>query len=74
MSKESQSLQISDLKWFTGLAMQAIIAKQASVPDSQAEREEIALWAWRMGQAMMTTEKLIHADRVVPVSGNHKDS
>ena len=33
----------SDIKWFAGLAMQAIIAKQSTVPDTESEREEIAL-------------------------------
>ncbi|MCA9175014.1 MAG: hypothetical protein KDB14_11080 [Planctomycetales bacterium] len=47
----------SDVKWFAGLAMQAIIAKQSTVPDTDAEREEIALWAYRMGQAMTAMEK-----------------
>ena len=59
---ESQSPGASDIKWFAGLAMQAIIAKQSTVPDTESEREEIALWAWRMGQAMAATEKRIHAD------------
>lgn len=52
----------SDVKWFAGLAMQAIIEKQKTVPDTVAEREEIALWAWRMGQAMVATEQRIHPE------------
>jgi hypothetical protein len=43
---------ISEVQWFAGLAMHAIIAKQDSIPDTGAEREEIALWAIRMGEAM----------------------
>lgn len=60
--REAQAQGASDVKWFAGLAMQAIIDKQQSVPDSESEREEVALWAWRMGQAMAATEKRIHAE------------
>jgi hypothetical protein len=59
--KDAQSPGASDTKWFAGLAMQAIINKQSTLPDTESEREEIALWAWRMGQAMVATEKRIHA-------------
>lgn len=52
----------SDVKWFAGLAMQAIISSRSHLPDSATQREEVALWAWRMGQAMVQTEKNIHAD------------
>jgi hypothetical protein len=61
VSKDAQSPGASDTKWFAGLAMQAIINKQPTLPDTESEREEIALWAWRMGQAMVATEKRIHA-------------
>ena len=50
----------TDVKWFAGLAMQAMIAKQG-IPESQSAREEIALWAFRMGQAMVATEDSLHA-------------
>ncbi len=60
--KEAQSSGASDVKWFAGLAMQAIIGKLETAPDSDSEREEIALWAWRMGQAMVATEKRIHVE------------
>lgn len=63
--KEAHSEGASDTKWFAGLAMQAIIGKQKSVPDTEPEREEIALWAWRMGQAMVATERRIHAEKDV---------
>jgi hypothetical protein len=43
--------------------MQAIIEKQESIPMTEAEREEISLWAWRMGQAMIATEERISTDR-----------
>ena len=59
---DAQTRGASDVKWFAGLAMQAIIAKQKTVPDTEAEREEVALWSYRMGQAMVAMEKRIHAD------------
>ena len=51
-----------DLRWFAGLAMQAIIAKQETVPDTKAEREEIALWAYRMAEEMVATENRLHLE------------
>ena len=54
--KDAQSSGVSDVKWFAGLAMQAIITKQPTVPDTDVEREEIALWSYRMGQAMAAAE------------------
>lgn len=59
--KEAQSSGASDVKWFAGLAMQAIIGKLDTVPDTESEREEVALWAWRMGQAMVATEKRVQS-------------
>ena len=44
--------------------MQAIIAHQG-VPDSEPAREEIALWAFRMGQAMAVVDKQLHASEPV---------
>ncbi len=61
--KDAQSPGASDIKWFAGLAMQAIIAKQKSVPDTESEREEIALWSWRMAQAMVAMGKHIDAEK-----------
>lgn len=61
--REAQATGATDIKWFAGLAMQSIIEKHNRIPDTEAEREEIALWAWRMGQAMAATEKRIHAER-----------
>ena len=58
---DAKSLQIGSLRWYAGLAMQAIIEKQESVPMTETEREEISLWAWRMGQAMIATEQRISA-------------
>ena len=61
--KDAQSAGASEVQWFSGLAMQAIIAKHSKVPNTDAEREEIALWACRMGQAMVTMERRLHLDR-----------
>jgi hypothetical protein len=47
---------LSEVKWFAGIAMQAMIAKQG-IPESQSAREEIALWALRMAQAMVDVGK-----------------
>ncbi len=58
--RDAESKGISEIKWFAGLAMQAIIIKQG-VPESDSSREEIALWAYRMAQAMTATDKRIHA-------------
>ncbi len=60
--RDTRQSEITAVKWYAGLAMQAIITKQDSVPTTESEREEIALWAWRMGQAMVATEKRIRAD------------
>lgn len=49
----------AEVKWFAGLAMQAMIA-QNGIPESDSVREEIALWAFRMGQAMVLTGKRLH--------------
>ncbi len=60
--KEFSDDGASDVKWFAGLAMQAIIGKLKNVPDSDSLREEVALWSWRMAQEMVATEKRIHAE------------
>lgn len=51
--------EAAEVKWFAGLAMQAMIS-QHGIPESDSVREEIALWAFRMGQAMVLTEKRLH--------------
>ncbi len=61
----SASSRPHDIHWFAGLAMQAIIARQG-VPDSRAAREEIALWAYRMAQAMVAIDQELHASEPVP--------
>ena len=59
---DAESPGASDAKWFAGLAMQAIIQQQGVTPQTESQREEISLWAWRMGQAMVETEARIHAE------------
>ena len=58
--KDAQSTGATDVKWFAGLAMQAIIA-QHGVPESGPVREEIALWSYRMAQSMVAAEQSLHA-------------
>jgi len=49
----------SDVKWFAGIAMHAMITK-LGIPESESSREEIALWAFRMGQAMAKADRELH--------------
>jgi hypothetical protein len=58
--REAESKGASDVKWFAGLAMQAIVAKQG-VPESESGRDEMALWAFRMAQAMVNADQNLHA-------------
>ena len=58
--QDAASAGATDVKWFAGLAMQAMIA-QHGIPESEAVREEIALWAYRMAQTMIKTDKQLHA-------------
>jgi hypothetical protein len=51
---QSHALRVDDLKWYSGLALQAMIAKQG-IPETESAREEVALWAHRMGEAMVRT-------------------
>ena len=62
--KDAESTGATDVKWFAGLAMQAMIGHQG-IPESEVAREEISLWAFRMGQAMAHAEKRLHADEPV---------
>ena len=57
---EAEFQGASDVKWFAGLAMQAMIAYRG-VPETEMAREEIALWAFRMGQAMVAADHHLHA-------------
>lgn len=50
----------TDVKWFAGLAMQSMIIKHG-IPESESAREEIALWAFRMAQAMVAADRRLHA-------------
>jgi hypothetical protein len=56
----AESRGATDVKWFAGLAMQAMIAKQG-IPESESARDEIALWAFRMGQAMVAADHRLRA-------------
>ncbi len=58
--KDAQSSGATEVKWFAGLAMQAMIM-QHGIPETESGREEIALWAFRMGQAMVATDRSLHA-------------
>ena len=58
---DADSRGVSDVQWYAGLAMQAIIAKQATVPDTESERQEIALWSIRMGEAMAHVSEQLKA-------------
>ncbi len=58
--REAQATGATDVKWFAGLAMQAMISK-IGIPDSESAREEIALGAFRMGQAMAAADHRLHA-------------
>lgn len=58
--QEAESKGATDVKWFAGLAMQAIIGKHG-IPETESAREEIALWSFRMGQAMAAAEHRLHA-------------
>ena len=57
---DAESSGATDVKWFAGLAMQSIIAKLGT-PESESVRDEIALWSFRMGQAMVVADHRLHA-------------
>jgi hypothetical protein len=59
---DAQSKGVTDVQWFAGLAMQAIIARQG-VPSSESIRDEVALWAFRMGQAMVAVDRRLNASK-----------
>ena len=60
--QDAQNAGASDSKWFAGLAMQAIIVNLQAVPQTESQREEISLWAWRMGQDMAAAQQRLNAD------------
>ena len=51
----------SQTQWLAGLAMQAILGRMTGLPDTEAEREEIALWSYRMAFAMKKMESRLSA-------------
>ena len=57
---EAVSYGATDVKWFAGIAMHAIVTQQG-IPHTDEAREEVALWAFRMGQAMAMADKRLHA-------------
>lgn len=57
---QAEAKGATDVKWFAGLAMQAMIVQQG-IPATESAREEIALWAFRMGQAMAAADHRLHA-------------
>ena len=46
---------LTAIRTFAGLAMQALIAHDG-LTESESAREEYALWSYRMAQAMLATE------------------
>ena len=58
----------SHRQWLAGLAMQSLILRMGGIPDTDSEREEIALWAYRMAEAMQKTEARLetHETEVTP--------
>ena len=57
--KDACAAGVSHLQWLAGLAMQSYIMRLRGVPDSESEREEVALWSYRMAQAMKKMESRI---------------
>lgn len=59
VNNEAKPAGPENLPWFAGMAMQAMIAKNG-IPESQSAREEIALWSFRMGEAMIAMDHRLH--------------
>lgn len=59
---DAASNGISHLQWLAGLAMQSLITRLDGLPDSDSNREQIALWSYRMAQAMKKMEDRIHVN------------
>ena len=51
------------MQWLAGLAMHAFIMRMEHPPEADAAREEIALWSYRMAQAMKKMERHIRPDQ-----------
>ena len=56
---DAASNGVSHVQWLAGMAMQSLIVRLDGIPDTEPEREEIALWAYRMAQAMKRMESRI---------------
>ena len=56
---ETRPTDLLATRQLAGQAMQALIAHQG-IPKSESTREEYALWAYRMAQMMLATEKRLH--------------
>ena len=55
-SQPLTSEELAVIRSFAGQAMQALITHDG-LNESEAVREEYALWSYRMAQAMLATEK-----------------
>ncbi len=53
--------EMTDVQRYAGLAMHAMIIKNG-IPGSPPAREEIALWAFRMGEAMVRSDRYLHGE------------
>mgnify|MGYP000731182345 CR=1 FL=1 len=51
----SMPCEMTDVQWYTGLAMHAMIIKNG-IPESPAAREGIAIGAFKMGEAMVRSD------------------
>lgn len=60
---DAASAGVSQVQWLAGLAMQSFISRMESLPDTEAEREEVALWSYRMAQAMKKMETRINIEQ-----------
>lgn len=52
--RDAEPQESDELRWYCGLALQAMIARHG-VPENASAREEIALWAYRMAEQMVRT-------------------
>ena len=59
IAQDGRSAGAADVKWYAGMAMQAMIAERG-IPEAESAREEIALWSFRMGQAMVVMDHRLH--------------
>ncbi len=59
---DAASSGATHVQWLAGVAMHALIMRMEGVPNSQPQREEIALWSYRMAQTMREMESRIHVN------------